>query len=154
MCRAQCALRQFGRDLVLPPHGAGATLGAVHQSQLGGADVCISTWAVTAFPWIRGRWLSSDPTPGDAVGLRLMALDRMPSVLFWPALLPWQRTGGNLRSGDLDTARYSQLVVESLYQAVRLLLAEGGYSELVLIGYSGGGALAMLLAPCFRKPLR
>lgn len=100
-------------------------------------------------PWIRGRWLSSDPTPGDAVGLRLMALDRMPSVYLGR---PCYHGSGPAEICDpviWTQARYSQLVVESLYQAVRLLLAEGGYSELVLIGYSGGGALAMLLAPRF-----
>jgi len=100
-------------------------------------------------PWIRGRWLSADPTPGDAVGLRLMALDRMPSVYLGRPCYHGSGPAGTCDPVIWTQARYSSGVVQSLQQVVRLVLAEGGYTELVLIGYSGGGALAMLLAPHF-----
>jgi len=97
-------------------------------------------------PWIRGRWKSADPTPGDAIGLRLMALDRSLSVYLGR---PCYHGSGPAQLCDpllWTQERYSARVVESLQRVLELFLSEGGYSELVLIGYSGGGALAMLLA--------
>ncbi|MEM8933370.1 MAG: hypothetical protein AAGE94_19425, partial [Acidobacteriota bacterium] len=44
------------------------------------------------------------------------------------------------------SARYSECVVSSLAAAIRLMLAERGDPSLTLIGYSGGGVLATLLA--------
>src|SRR5690606_28568542 len=41
----------------------------------------------------------------------------------------------------------SAAVVASMAQAVRTLVAEGGHEEVVLIGFSGGGTIARLMAP-------
>jgi len=48
-------------------------------------------------------------------------------------------------------ARYSRQVVDSMAAALNKLLQRNGYSRLVLIGYSGGGTLAMLLADRFAE---
>lgn len=53
-----------------------------------------------------------------------------------PPCTPWHWTEG----------RYSEVVVNSLAVAIDRLVEQSGSSELVLIGYSGGGVLAMLLA--------
>ena len=43
-------------------------------------------------------------------------------------------------------ARYSQTVVSAVSDALQAILKESNISQLVLIGYSGGGTLAQLLA--------
>jgi dienelactone hydrolase len=43
--------------------------------------------------------------------------------------------------------RYSQSVVESMAAALNRFAADHGYRHTVLVGYSGGGSLAMLMAP-------
>ncbi|ADE14003.1 conserved hypothetical protein [Nitrosococcus halophilus Nc 4] len=102
-------------------------------------------------PWIKRRWISRDPTPRNPLALRLMAQDTVPSVYLGrpcyhglardPPCTPQLWTYG----------RYSPQVVESMAVALAHVLATGNFSELVLIGYSGGGALAMLLAERFSQ---
>ncbi len=92
-------------------------------------------------PRSAARHRPPDPTPRDTVALHLMALDPAPSVYLGrpcyhgvPACDPIHWTLG----------RYSEAAVESLVAALRRfgIPPEG----LVLIGFSGGGALAMLMA--------
>ena len=49
------------------------------------------------------------------------------------------------------TARYSEMVVAAMAAALNQALAALPDSPVVLIGYSGGGALAMLIAPRLRR---
>ena len=97
-------------------------------------------------PWLgRGR-PAADPTPRKPLALRLMALDPAPSVyLGRPCYLGLNRSA-NCHPWHWTHGRYGEPVVASLTAALRRLLEEGIASDLVLIGYSGGGALAMLLA--------
>ncbi len=87
-----------------------------------------------------------DPTPRDPLVLDLMALDPGPSVYLGrpcyhgaaaaPCAAPlWTR------------ARYSETVVGSMAAALRRLLAGGAFDRVAFVGYSGGGTLAVLLAP-------
>jgi len=96
-------------------------------------------------PWERGR-PAPDPTPREPLVLRLMALDPAPRVYLGrpcyhglaaaPPCVPALWTG----------ARYSEAVVVSLAAAARQLLVMTGHTEIVWLGYSGGGTLAVLLA--------
>lgn len=97
-------------------------------------------------PWLGRGMPAPDPTPRNPLVVRLMALDPQPALylgrpchggLADPACEPWHWTHG----------RYSEAVVASLTAALRQLLAENPVDELVLIGFSGGGTLAMLVAP-------
>jgi len=97
-------------------------------------------------PWAHRFSVSRDPTPRHPLMLRLMALDKAPSVYVarpcyqgysgQPPCRPWLWTQG----------RYSPRVVGSMAAVLNKVISAGHYSGLVLMGYSGGGALAMLLA--------
>ena len=89
---------------------------------------------------------SVDPTPRDALVLELMKSDPAHSVYlgrpcyFRPDLSPCQ-------SELWTTARYGPRVIEVLCAAVQQLAAEAG-RPVALFGFSGGGALAVLVASC------
>ena len=102
-------------------------------------------------PWLAGRWVAADPTASNPLTLRLMARDRSPAVFLGRPC--YQGTAGDpgCRPALWTGARYSEQVVESMAVVLRRLLQREGYRQLVLIGYSGGGTLAMLLAPRFAE---
>jgi len=94
-------------------------------------------------PWVRKNVPASDPTPRNPLMLELMALDQAPSVyLGRPCYHGIQNA--SCVSEVWTSGRYSDAVVRSMSAALDSIVRE--YSSLVLIGYSGGGTLAMLLA--------
>lgn len=96
-------------------------------------------------PWLRGGVPATDPTPRKPVALELMALDTNPSVLLGRPCYHGLTSEPGCRADLWTDGRYSEAVVRSLAAALgRLGRPEG---KMVLIGYSGGGALTMLLAP-------
>lgn len=91
---------------------------------------------------------SDDPTPADPVGLRLAARDPGGKVLYLAR--PGQYLASEVLAG-LDpalwtTQRYAPRTVACLSAALDAAKAVYGADGLRLIGYSGGGALAVLLA--------
>lgn len=95
-------------------------------------------------PWVRKRVAATDPTPRNPLMFELMSLDPAPSVyLGRPCYLGLNRS--KACTPDLWTdGRYSESVVASMSAATDRLST--GYQALVLLGYSGGGTLAMLMA--------
>jgi hypothetical protein len=97
-------------------------------------------------PWITRTAIARDPTPRNPLALRLMTKDPAPSLYLGrpcyhgladaPGCSPWLWTHG----------RYSEEVARSMAAALRRALATVGDREIMLIGYSGGGVLAMLIA--------
>lgn len=95
-------------------------------------------------PWARKRVAASDPTPRTPLMLELMALDPAPSLYLGR---PCYHGLNNTKActPDLWTdRRYSEAVVATMSAALDRLTMD--YQALVLMGYSGGGTLAMLLA--------
>jgi hypothetical protein len=92
---------------------------------------------------------ATDPTPRNPLVLRLMALDTAPSVyLGRPCYLGLADTPPC--SSVLWTAeRYSEAVVSSMEAALWRFMVGTKFDRLVWVGYSGGGTLAVLLAPRF-----
>lgn len=87
---------------------------------------------------------SGDPTPYNPVGLRLAMQDEWPNVLYLAR--PCQYTDDD-RACDQrywTTHRFSFEVVGAMNEAVDLLTP--ALSQKHLIGYSGGGAIAVLVA--------
>lgn len=98
------------------------------------------------FPWRTMNTVSEDPTPRQPVALLLMALDSMPSIyLGRPCYFGlWD---DDVCSPILWTSdRYGERVVASMVAALRTLLSSSPVRELILVGHSGGGALALLIA--------
>lgn len=98
--------------------------------------------------WERRDRRSSDPTPVNPLVMKLAAADPATSLAYLAR--PCQFTGGETArncSSDLwTTARYSEDVVTSMDEALDALKRDAGASKLALVGYSGGGTIAALLA--------
>ena len=93
-------------------------------------------------PWKYKNQVSLDPTPRHVLMMELMALDDAPAIYlgrpcYFEQSSPCSPIWWTHR-------RYSESVVNSM--AVALEHYSGGYESVALIGHSGGGALAMLLA--------
>lgn len=97
-------------------------------------------------PWgDDGRQPSPDPTTRNPVALQLLARATAPGI--YVSRPCYQQIVDAKCSSDVWTgARYSREVVESLAAAIQSVANETGAREIVLIGYSGGGALAILVA--------
>lgn len=97
-------------------------------------------------PWLHGRYIASDPTPRNPLALELANLDTMADVVYLgrPCYLGLYREP--MCSEALWTsARYSAEVVRSMAAAAQALATARGATSIRLIGYSGGGSLAMLM---------
>lgn len=133
----------FTRQLVLGR-------GFEHVAYFNGVDTLSKTLNVylegDGSPWINYKQAAKDPTPRNPLMLHLMALDSGPAVYL----------GRPCYFGMMDTpqckpelwtfARYSEEVIDSMTAALNLILKGSGYVHVVLIGHSGGGTIAMLMA--------
>lgn len=97
-------------------------------------------------PWLYGALVATDPTPRNAYALTLMAADPRPSLYLGRPCYFGLHDEGACDGRLWTSARYAPEVVDSMAAALGRLLAERGHPEVVLVGYSGGGALAVLLA--------
>ena len=87
-----------------------------------------------------------DPTPDDDITLDLMALDRAPRLMLGR---PCYHDTGPCNPIDFSLGRYSGRVVTSMIEALEGFREQrqlGSHVEWVLIGFSGGGTLAVLMA--------
>ncbi len=93
-------------------------------------------------PWLHKNRVSLDPTPRHLLMMELMVLDDAPAVYlgrpcYFEQSSPCSPIWWTHR-------RYSEPVVSSMAAALKHY--SSGYESVVLMGHSGGGALAMLLA--------
>jgi len=112
-----------------PPDGIGGTLHVYLEGD--------------ASPRLALRHRPPDPTPRDPLMLRLMALDPAPNVYLGR---PCQHGAPPCDPVHWTVGRFGDAVVESLVDALRQVERRQRASGVVLIGYSGGGTLAMLMA--------
>jgi hypothetical protein len=96
-------------------------------------------------PWLGGHPVI-DPTPRDPLVLDLLSLDPGPAVYLGRPCYHGLGDEGSCPPALWTTARYSQAVVVSMAAAAQRLRAARGAERIVWLGYSGGGALAVLLA--------
>jgi pimeloyl-ACP methyl ester carboxylesterase len=98
--------------------------------------------------WLSRYQPSSNPTPHEPTALRLAALDPAANVVYLAR--PCQFTPPELNS-RCQTAywtgkRFAPEVIDSISEALDQIKTRTHVSSLALIGYSGGGAVAALLA--------
>lgn len=96
-------------------------------------------------PWLKGRWIAHDPTPTDPLALQLMKADPAPAAYIGRPCYHGLKSPVCTKT-LWSNARYSETVVASMTSAIARIHARCGTPGLVLIGYSGGGTLAMLIA--------
>ena len=98
--------------------------------------------------WLGAGTVSPDPTPVHPVALHLALRHPHGAVAYLAR--PCQFQGPALpaacRSALWTGARYGREVVDSMNAALDQLVQHSGARRLVLVGYSGGGAVAALLA--------
>ena len=97
-------------------------------------------------PWATRHRVSSDPTPRHPLGLYLAARDPAPGLLFGRPCYYGDAGLAPCRPWLWTSGRYSQTVVLSMVAALTRLLPPGEDVRITLVGYSGGGVLAMLMA--------
>lgn len=97
-------------------------------------------------PFIRPTQLAADPTPRDPLEVRLMLEDPEPSVFIGRPCYQGLATAAGCDPSLWSVARYSEAVVASMTAAVLGVLDASRATQITLIGYSGGGVLAVLVA--------
>ncbi|MES2259448.1 MAG: alpha/beta fold hydrolase [Pseudomonadota bacterium] len=97
-------------------------------------------------PWARVDSVSEDPTPRTAYALELMAKDSGPRLLLGRPCYFQEKTNPRCSPLAWTHERYSLEVVASMVAALRRYLSAHPFRHVVLVGYSGGGTLAWLMA--------
>ncbi len=100
------------------------------------------------FTWVTGAQPSDDPTPRNPVALE-MALRHAPGAAVYlarPCQYVAPGDARNCREAYWTERRFAPEVVASADQAIGALKQRFGARQLALIGYSGGGAVAALVA--------
>jgi dienelactone hydrolase len=100
------------------------------------------------FAWRTRSVVSTDPTPINPIGLKL-ALNHSNGNAAYLAR-PCQFVGGNNARGCDKSywtdKRFAENVIAASNQAIKALKEKFGATQLQLVGYSGGGAIATLVA--------
>jgi len=98
-------------------------------------------------PWVGGgRQIAADPTPRVPLALEL-AVSTPASVLYLgrPCYMEVRRPP-ECSEALWTSKRYSSEVVASMSAAAAAYIAEGHFEQVLIVGYSGGGTLAALMA--------
>ena len=97
--------------------------------------------------WQTRSRLSDDPTPSDPVALGLAAVDPFDNVVY--IARPGQFPAPDSAACDptyWSARRFSPEVVEAFEKTIDILKEKSGAKNVELIGYSGGAAVAVLVA--------
>jgi predicted esterase len=97
--------------------------------------------------WLSRHQLSSDPTPRQAIGLALAARDPSPNVVYLARpcqFNDFDRTP--CASTYWSDKRFSEEVISAMNHAVETFAQQLPGQDIHLIGYSGGAAVAALIA--------
>lgn len=157
---AGCAIQgrqQHGQDLVVAagwqwrtiPAGPFELAAATRAARVrtAGPAVLVVYIEGDGLAYLNATRPAQDPTPVDPVALRLALAHPGGGSVAWLAR-PCQYTAARrpCDSAYWTDARWSPEVVDSTGMALDQLKRDAGAARLVLVGYSGGGALATLLA--------
>jgi pimeloyl-ACP methyl ester carboxylesterase len=105
--------------------------------------------------WLNSSTPSLDPTPNNPLALKLALRDRTPSVyLARPCQYVDAEQQRNCPDMYWTSHRFAPEVIRATGQAVDQLKRQFAAQNLILVGYSGGGAVAALLAAQRRDVVR
>jgi len=126
---------------------------AAASSPRAGSDTLVVYLEGDGLAYVHPRQPAMDPTPTDPVALRLALADPGRTAVAWlgrPCQYTLPDHGRNCAVAYWTARRYAPEVIDSVAAGIDGLKARSGAARLVLVGYSGGGALAVLLAA--RRP--
>jgi len=92
--------------------------------------------------------VSSNPSPKNPVSFKLALVDTFPNVIYIarPCQYIQLKDDPNCHQDYWTTKRYSIEVMDSINEAINTLKNKLGFKQIRLIGYSGGGTVAAILA--------
>lgn len=90
--------------------------------------------------------VSREPTPGRPLALQLMLADPSPAIYLGRPCYHGTVGDPACSPRTWTTARFSEEVIASMSAALSRLLASHPQARVSLIGYSGGGVVALLMA--------
>ncbi len=96
-------------------------------------------------PWSDNR-PTLDPTPRNPLTLRLMVADDKPFIYVGRPCYHGLSANPECREKFWTSARYSKPIIESMARVIENFAGSAGYDSINLIGYSGGGVIAVLTA--------
>ncbi len=98
--------------------------------------------------WLGRHTPSLDPTPDDPVGLKLAARDGGPNVIYLARPCQYSRMAAPVACPVKywTAARFSPVVIKTMNDELDILKQHYGFGKINLAGYSGGGAVSVLLA--------
>jgi len=98
--------------------------------------------------WISRTEASRDPTPDNPIGLRLAAIDPAPNVVWMARPCQYTTPAENPSCSRYywTIGRLAPEIVDAVDQAITAAKKTAKASKIHLIGYSGGGGLALLIA--------
>ncbi len=97
-------------------------------------------------PWISRRQVSPDPTETLPVALRLMEKDPGNTVYLGRPCYNGTATEKGCNPWFWTHGRYSKTVVDSMMEVLTTLIKTNQINTVTLIGHSGGGTIALLMA--------
>lgn len=100
------------------------------------------------YAWKRNNILSDDPTPRDPVALNLALNDPRGSILHIsrPCQYLSKEQLEQCQPKYWSSHRYAEEVISSINNVIEREILQSGIQEINLVGYSGGGTVAVLLA--------
>ena len=121
-------------------------LAGFHKTGTGGGAVLYIEG--DGFAWIDRYTISGNPTPKNPLALKLAVLDTAPNVFYLarPCQYVDFATEPNCGNAYWTHARFAPRVIEAFDRALDRIKAETGVRAFHLVGFSGGGAVAALLA--------
>ncbi len=98
--------------------------------------------------WRNRYQLSMDPTPRQLTVLRMAIAEPAPAVAYIarPCQFVERGPSGPCAPHFWSSHRYGTPVIDAIGAAIDILKSDAGAARLTLIGYSGGGVIATLLA--------
>jgi len=92
--------------------------------------------------------VSSNPTPINAIGLKLAITDSDDNIAYIarPCMYLDLSTESHCEASYWTTRRYSAEVIQAISQAIDAIKITAGADKVRLVGYSGGGTIAAVLA--------
>lgn len=100
------------------------------------------------YAWVDGRFPSDDPTPVQAIGLQLAMAHPNGAVAYLGRACQYigADTDSRCTKKVWTDARFSAAAVQATNAALDQLKVQKGARQVVLVGYSGGAAIALLAA--------
>ena len=121
------------------------------KAQLHHGNRAAPLWIVIegdGYAWKSASIPSSNPTPHDPVGWRLATSLHADNVLYLarPCQYLSEEELKACSASDWTDGRFAQKWVVMMNEAIFQIKKRYGYSEIILVGYSGGGTMAALIA--------